>query len=406
MKTKTSAYIAYLVVFIDYIGIGLVYPIFPAMLFNTDLPLLAMETSSEMRGLWLGILIALMPLAQFLSAPIWGTLSDSIGRKKPLQLSLLLIFLSYVLSCIAILSNNLALLLISRVTLGIAAGNISIIQATIADISTHENRSKYFSLYSMAMGAGFTLGPCLGGLLAGKHYVLPFFFAATLTLLNLIFAVSIFQETNKKTQKKPLSWNIAFRNFKKAFHLKGLRIILFCSFLHVFGWSFFFEFIPIYLMSSLLFSTTTLGIFYGTAGAFYALSTGLLIRPLLKRFKPAMLFFFGNLLTGLCILAMPFLPSSFWLWPLLLLLCYFVAFVSPASNTLISNGVSASIQGESLGVLSGVNALAYAISPLCSGTFVGAHPTLSMYVSGVLLLVTSGVILAVFRKKLFIHEKS
>lgn len=406
MKIKTSLYLAYLVVFVDYIGIGLVYPIFPAMLFNTELPLLALGTSSEMRGLWLGILIALMPLAQFFSAPVWGAFSDSIGRKKPLKASLFLIFLGYIISCIAVLTNNLVLLLISRVTLGIAAGNISIIQATIADVSTKENRSKCFALYSMAAGAGFTLGPCLGGLLAGKHYVLPFFFAALLTFLNLIFAVSIFRETHQTPTKKALSWNIAFRNLKKAFHLKGLRTILLCSFLHVFGWSFFFEFVPIYLMSSLLFSTTSLGMFYGIAGAFYAISTGLLIRPFLNRFKPAMLFFFGNLLTGLCLLAMPLLPSSFWLWPLLLLLCYCVAFVSPASNTLVSNGVSASIQGEALGILSGVNALAFAISPLCSGTFIGAHPTLSMYISGSLLLITAAIILAVFRKKLFIRGHS
>lgn len=405
MKTKSSAYIAYLVVFIDYIGVGLVYPIFPAMLFNKELPLLALDASPEMRGIWLGILISLMPLAQFFSSPIWGTLSDSLGRKKPLQISLFLIFLSYILSCIAVLTNNLILLLISRVILGIAAGNISIIQATIADISTHENRSRYFALYSMASGAGFTLGPCLGGLLARTHYAIPFFFATLLTLLNLILALLIFKETHTNPVKRSLSWDMAFNNIKKAFRLKGLRVILFCSFLHGFGWSFFFEFIPIYLMSSLLFSTTTLGIFYGTAGAFYALSTGFLIRPLLKRFKPITLFCFGNFLTALCLLAMPSLPSGFWLWPLLLILCYFVALVSPSSNTLISNGVHASVQGEALGILSGVNALAFAISPLCSGTIVGSYPTLSMYVSGSLLLMTAIIIIVIFRKKLFVFNK-
>jgi DHA1 family tetracycline resistance protein-like MFS transporter len=405
MNTKTSSYIAYLVVFIDAIGIGLVYPIFPALLFNTELSLLSTHTSPEMRGVWLGVLISLMPLAQFLSAPLWGTLSDNVGRKKPLEISLFCIFLSYILSCVAILMNSLSLLLISRLTLGIAAGNLSIIQATIADISTHETRSKYFSLYSTAMGAGFTLGPCLGGLLAGKHYVIPFFFSALLTLTNLLFALFYFKETNKSPGKHPLSWNLAFHNLKKAFHLQGLRIILLCSFLHVFGWSFFFEFIPIYLMSSLAFSTMTLGIFYGLAGAFYAISTGIFIRPLLRKFKPITLFFWGNLSTALCLLGMPFIPSAMWLWPFLLLLSYCIACVSPSSNTLISNSVSASVQGESLGILSGVNALAFAISPLCSGSFIGSRPKLSMYLSGSILLITALIILITFRHRFFSKAK-
>jgi DHA1 family tetracycline resistance protein-like MFS transporter len=85
---KPSLYIALFVAFIDYMGVGLIYPLFSSMLFDPELSLVSLETSEGMCGLWLGILIALMPLAQFFSAPVWGAFSDNKGRKNPLQLSI------------------------------------------------------------------------------------------------------------------------------------------------------------------------------------------------------------------------------------------------------------------------------------------------------------------------------
>lgn len=89
---KASLYIALFVVFIDNMGVGLIYPLFSSMLFDLKLPLLPPGTTHEMRGFWLGLLLALMPLAQFFSAPIWGAISDNLGRKRPLQLSLSIAF--------------------------------------------------------------------------------------------------------------------------------------------------------------------------------------------------------------------------------------------------------------------------------------------------------------------------
>lgn len=421
-KLKNSFYISLCVAFIDNLGVGLIYPLFAAMLFDNALPLLPMDTSQEARGIWLGIFLSLMPFAQFFSAPLWGAISDRRGRKGPLHLSLGIALVGYLFAFMGVVLSNIWILLVSRVVVGFAAGNISIVQATITDLSTNEEKVKNFGSYSMALGAGFALGPFFGGSLSELGYSTPFLFACVLTLLNLLFSLFFFKETLKVGISQPVSktsennlvpdeqpiekkssfhWSLGIDQLKKAFALKGLRTILLCSFLHNFGWAYFFEFIPVYLISKFEFSPLYLGVFYGLAGCVYALSTGLLIRPLVKRFQPETLMFGGNLLTAITILTILLLPTSFWIWPLLIVMCYFVAFVSPSSITLVSNRADSKNQGEALGVLSSINAAALAFSPLFSGSIVGKFPEVSVIIGGMTLAIVAMILFVVFKESIF-----
>jgi DHA1 family tetracycline resistance protein-like MFS transporter len=400
---KASFYIALFVAFVDFMGVGLIYPLFSSMLFDYTHSLLPLETSHEMRGIWLGILIAVMPFAQFFSAPIWGALSDSKGRKKPLLFSLSVGFLGYAIALMGVIFKNIWLLILSRIVIGFAAGNMSIVQASIADLSNMENKAKNFGLYGMALGLGFTLGPFFGGVLSTWGYSAPFVFAAFLIVLNFLFAFTYFKETHHLLFERKLSWSIGIDHLKKAFRFQGVRTILLCSFLHNFGWSYFFEFAPVYLISEYHFSPAQLGIFYGVAGAFYALSTGLLIRPFVSRFKPETLFFGGNFLAAFAILALLIMPTIHWIWPVTFFICFFVAFVTPSSTTLVSNNATSKIQGEALGVLSSVNAAALVLSPLFSGSVVGAHPTLPMWIGGLIIFMAALIVLGVFRNRLFLR---
>ena len=401
---RSSFYISLLVAFIDNMGVGLIYPLFAAMLFDNTLALLPPETTDEARGIWLGILIALMPLAQFFSSPIWGSLSDGKGRRPPLNLSICIGALGYVVAFLGILVSNIWLLLLSRAIVGLASGNISIVQAAVADLSTQEEKATNFGLYSMALGVGFALGPFFGGALASWGYAVPFLFAFLLMLLNLLFSVLFFKETHQpQSTEKKFNLYQGIENIKKVVLLNGIRTVLVCSFLHNFGWSYFFEFIPVYLISKFEFNSFSLGLFYGAAGCFYAVSTGLLIRPFVKRFQPDRLFFVGNILTAMGILLLPWLPISHYLWPMLFLICYSVAFVSPSSITLISNYAGGEKQGEALGVLGSVNSAALIFSPLFCGSIVGKKPSLSMLVGGAALM-SAGLILA-FLKGLFFKKR-
>lgn len=396
-----SFYIALFVAFIDYMGIGLIYPLFSSMLFDSSLTFLPASTSSQTRGALLGILLALMPCAQFFSAPIWGAFSDAKGRKTPLLMSLLIAFLGYLIALGGVVLNSLALLLASRVVIGCASGNMAIVQAAIADLSLPQEKTKNFGLYSMSLGLGFTLGPFFGGFLSSWNYALPFLFASAIIACNLVIAFFLFKETHLTPFPRKLNWTMGLVQLKKAFRFKGVRAILLSSFLHNFAWSYFFEFIPVYLITFFQFSSRDLGLFYGVVGGLYALSTGMLIRPFVKRLKPETLFFAGNCLTALTILTIPFLPSSFWMWPLLFALSFFVAFVTPTSTTVVSNHANAQVQGEALGILSSVNAAALVLSPLFAGYIVGNQPALSMDIGGGIMLLAALIVVAVFRSRLF-----
>jgi len=401
MHTNLSLYVALFAAFIDFIGIGLIYPLFSSMIFDFELPLLSPETTPETRGILLGTLLALSPLAQFFSAPVWGAFSDSKGRKTPLQISLALALLGYLTALCGVSANSIILLLASRVIIGAASGNMSIVQATIADVSVKENKAKNFGLFSMSIGAGFTLGPFIGGALSSWGYEVPFLFASLIVTCNLILILFLFKETHQRIFKRKLSWSLGFTQLKRAWDLQEVRAIFLCYFLHCFAWSFFFEFVSVYLISRFHFTSTLLGAFYGTAGGIYSLSTGLLIRPFVSRFKPELLFFAGNILTALAILSIPYFSTAFWIWPQILLVCFLVSFVAPTATTMVSNGTSSEMQGEALGILSSSNALALVLSPLFSISFVGIYPALSMWVSGSLLFITGLIVLAVFRKRIY-----
>ncbi|MEN9654051.1 MAG: hypothetical protein RL235_163, partial [Chlamydiota bacterium] len=193
---RIAFWLVLLVVFLDWTGIGLVYPIFSAMLFHPDCPILHESTSHALRGWYLGVLLASMSIAQFFSSPILGSLSDQKGRKPIFIITLLLTAVGYLLSAGAIWGESLGYLILSRVVVGLAAGNASVVSATIADLSSHENKTKNFGLFSMACGVGFTLGPFLGGELSQFGFAVPFICSAIATLTNTLLMLYYFKETH------------------------------------------------------------------------------------------------------------------------------------------------------------------------------------------------------------------
>lgn len=397
-KYKNSTLLtALLVAFIDFFGVGLIYPLFSFMLFDSSYPLLPVETSAVVRGIWLGALIAVMPLTQFFTAPIWGALSDTKGRKKPLQLSLAIVLIGYAIAVVGIMVNSILFILASRIIIGAASGNTSIVQAAVADLSSPADKAKNFSYYGMALGVGFALGPFCGGLLSAFGYSVPFLVAALITAINLIFTFYFFEETHHETIEQKITPGMAITQLKKAFQSDGLRTLLLASFLHNFGWSYFFEFAPVYLIQRFQFSSVQLGIFYGVAGGLYALSTAFLIRPFLERLRPQFLFCVGIFFTALTIFALPFLPSVIWLWPVIFLMTFFVSFVAPTCASLVSDNGSAQMQGEMMGNLGSVNAAAFMLSPLFSGSLVGAFPSMPIWLGGSVMIVGSILTFAVFR---------
>lgn len=182
-EAKSSLKIVFLTIFLDLVGFSIIFPLFPSLAkhyltIDADNVFLkaifgSIQTISHytegsttvFSGIVLfgGILGALYSLLQFIAAPLWGSLSDRIGRKPVLLVSLTGLAISYFLW---FFSGSFTLLIISRIIGGIMGGNISTATAVVADVTTKENRSKGMAVIGIAFALGFVVGPAIGGILS------------------------------------------------------------------------------------------------------------------------------------------------------------------------------------------------------------------------------------------------
>jgi DHA1 family tetracycline resistance protein-like MFS transporter len=185
---RASLLVLFLTVFIDLIGFGMVIPF---------LSFYAREYGAS--GMAVGAVVGVYSIMQFIFAPIWGRVSDRVGRRPVLLISLTASFCGYLLFAF---SRSLGLLFASRIIAGIGGANIGTAQAYIADSTTPENRAKGMGLIGAAFGLGFILGPPLSGILSavgtrhGLHgNLLPGLVAAGLSFTAFLVALAVLAES-------------------------------------------------------------------------------------------------------------------------------------------------------------------------------------------------------------------
>ncbi len=389
---KITLFVLLLVAFIDYMGIGLVYPMFSSMLFHREIALLPMDASDAVRGFWLGILLALMPLSQFFSSPIIGTISDQKGRKPLLKIALIVGIAGYLIAMFGVWAESLLLLLASRLVIGMAAGSAAVVGASLADLSHPEEKAKNFGLLNMACGIGFSVGPFLGGKLSEEGFLgfggydKPFLFAGILTFLNLLLLLYFYKETHHVRKQVSIGVGKGIGNLKKAFKLPGIRVLFLTVFIFCFGFSFYWEFIPVTWINVYGMSVSQVGNFYAYAGGFYALSCGVLIRPIVNRVRPPAVLFYSLILLGFYILVLLAHPPAVYLWGYLPFQHFLIALLFPTAAAMVSNWVKEDAQGEMMGILQSVQSGAFALSPLLSGVLVGLSFDMPVWVGGLAML--------------------
>ena len=175
-----------------------------------------------------------------------------------------------------------------------------------------------------------------------------------------------------------------------------LSVFFFCV-----GWSFFYEFIPVTWIEEYGMTSSEIGIFFAYGAGFYALSCGLLIRPVVKRFRSIPILFYTTLFMGLYMLILLCVSEKFWLWAYLPLLQFFAALFFPTSATIVSNSVDDSIQGETLGILQSVDSFAFATSPIFSGALLGLSAQMPIIVGSISMFVATLLVGIFLKKELF-----
>ncbi len=387
-----------LMFFMDVISIGLAYPIFSSMFFCPDCHVLAAGTSQAIRGIWLGIILALVPIGQFFSAPVLGTFSDRIGRKKLLLTTIALGSIGYFVAVCGVWLEQVLLLAFSRIVIGIATGNQAIGSAVIADISEPEEKTKNFGLLHMAGGFGFTVGPFLGGILSKfsfgslSGYAIPFACAGMLTIINLVLVALLYQETHKPIQQQQDVLSFGLRNIKRAWRMPGLSLLFVAIFVYNFGWSFYWDFIPVNWIALFKFDASGVYNRYALGALVYALSSGILIRPFIARFKSQTLLFYGLIGGALCIGVPLFYATPNIYWILIPLQQYAISLIFPVAAALVSNKSSAESQGEMMGIFESVQSFAMILCPIVAGVLIGISLQMPLIVGTLGLLLAAYIV--------------
>jgi MFS transporter, DHA1 family, tetracycline resistance protein len=345
-----------LVVFVDLIGFGMIIPI---------LPLYAKSFQAEE---WqIGLLLGCYSFMQFLASPVLGYISDRIGRKPVLLVSLIGSVIGY-----AVMANahSLTMLFIARIIAGICGASVGTAAAYIADITPAENRSRRMGLIGAAFGVGFVLGPAIGGILSHFWTVAPFWFGAGLAFLNAIAVLLFLPEPEKHVKRSDVSTPVAADAGNQT-GLDGIALLVVTYFVAIAGFAIVTMIYPQVLDRRFTLNTSQISmvfVFLGLVGAFIQ---GGAIGRLAKRFGDYKLAGAGLLLMAISMLLMPLAQNM----GLFLLFTFGLAvgnsLAQPTLMAMASRLAATTAQGRVIGTVQSAGSLGRVVGPLSGGVMLG-----------------------------------
>ena len=345
---------------IDALGVGIIGPIVPGLV--QELAHLPPERAAP----WVGALIAAYAGVQFFAAPLLGALSDRFGRRPVILISVFGLGCDYVLLALA---PSLWWLFVGRLVAGATSANVAAATAYIADVSNDEDKPRLFGLVGATFGAGFVVGPALGGLAAAWGLRIPFLIAAGLSLLNVCFGVFRLPESLPPDRRRPFEWKRAnpFALLSIVRRDPGLRRL-------AIAWSCTWTGLGAVQSSLVLFTgyrfswgPQLAGLTLAGVGLSQALVEGLLLRFINGRFGEQRTALIGYVAGAIGYSVLAFAFAGWMMIPAVMLIAM-GGLATPSVRALVSGHGKEDTQGEMQGLLSAVEGLTALTAPILTAT--------------------------------------
>lgn len=366
MQSRRSLAVLFSIVVIDLVGFGIVVPVLPFMI----------EEFGSSAGV-LGLLVASYAGMQFVFAPIWGRLSDRIGRRPVM---LMTIAGSSAALLLAGLSPSLAWLFAARFLGGAFAANISVASAYISDATDESERTRWMGLLGASFAVGFTLGPLIGGLLGPLGYHVPLLVASGMAAVNVVWAAIVLQEPPEHVLvSEPVDADAV---------LVDPRVRLICRANLLFSLAVtqletVFAFLMIQRFGYGILSVAV--ILFGMAVVMGGIQAGG-IRALAARFGERRLLYVGGGLMTIAFVAIPFAPTVAILLVPLAVSAVGRGICQPSMMSLASSFASSTTRGAVMGTFTSRASLARAIGPLSAGLLFDVSIGLPFWLAGALMI--------------------
>jgi MFS family permease len=407
-RRRSALLIVFLVVFIDLLGFGIVLPLLPRFGELYIDQLVPGGKESRLSGAILGLLMSSFSFMQFLVVPIWGQVSDRVGRRPILLLGLTGSVLFYALFGVACelpasqASLAVTLLFITRLGAGVAGATIATAQAVVADTTPPDRRKHGMALIGAAFGIGFTFGPLIGfGALSffPEHTGSLGFVAAGLSLIALLLGLRMLPETWRPgTTAMRRQW-INWRGIQTALHTRTVGLLILAFFLSTFGFGQFEATLSLLNKDNLQLSDNQNFLVFAYVGLVLMLIQGFVYRRLAHRVQEETFMSLGIVLMGAGVAG---LGGATWLADrpdhafgavlavMLVSLAVAVtgfAFVTPSIQALISRRSDPNKQGEILGTNQSAASMARILGPFVGLTLYKLEPShLLPYAVGAVLI--------------------
>jgi DHA1 family tetracycline resistance protein-like MFS transporter len=349
------------ITFLSTISMTIVLPILPFIVQNH-------VHDAKSVALWVGVLVTVFAVCALVSAPVLGALSDRIGRKPVLVLSLLGSAVGYVLFGIA---GGVGVLVLSRVIDGVTAGDRPVVMAYLADITPPEERAAQFGLVGAVGGVGFMIGPAMGGLLAHFGLAAPVFVAAAITVLTALISAFVLPETvtrKRRAEKLTIETPHPLQTMRDAFRHSDLRPLLIALALAAIPFSFYVMNVSVLAKDSISWGPTRIGLLVSVIGVLDIVIQGGLVRFLVPRIGEHRVAFMGLVgqAVGCAMLALvgSFLPLTLVFIVGVLLFGAAEGGTNAAVQGLISRSVPDDEQGALAGGLGSIESATQVIVPL------------------------------------------